>query len=145
MRNFRYINTGQISCEANHPDILNVPVELAVNVARSRNALVVYVNAKLLVMANRGSQNITLNYLCQEIGLSETTVKRAIGELDAFGFVKQSPRWQYLPFNPAHEAVIYHGDRPEVDENEGALSRIKDMYVFLESSWREYDEDGEEI
>lgn len=145
MRNFHYINTGQISCEATHPDILNVPVELAVNVARSRNALAVYVNAKLLVMANRGSRNITLDYLCQEMGLSETTVKRAISELDALGFVKKTQRWQYLPFNPRHDAVIYYGDRPEIDEEEGTLSRIKDMYVFLESPWREYDEDGEEV
>jgi hypothetical protein len=145
MRRFHYINTGQISCEAAHPGILNVPVELAVNVTQSRNALTVYVAAKLIVMANRGSQNITLDYLCDEVALSERTVKRAIAELDELGFAKQTERWQYTPFNPGHESVIYYGDRPEIDEHEGYLSRIKDMYVFLESPWREYDEDGEEI
>lgn len=144
MRKFQYINSGQISCEAIHPDILNVPVELAVNFTGSRNAIHVYVAAKLIVMRDSRSRNVTLRSLCSEVRMSEKTVKRAISELEESGFVRQVQRWNYVPHHPDAPTTTYVGNRPDINESDGALIRDKDMYIFLESPWREYDEDGEE-
>lgn len=145
MRNFNYLNTGQISCEAAHPEILNVPIDVAVNLTFSRNAVNVYVAAKLLTMAHRNSSSISMTHLCQQVKLSEKTVKKAIDELESIDYVKQVPRWTYVPHNPNYPATEYVGERPNVDESYGTVSRIKDMYIFLESPWREYDAEGEEI
>lgn len=145
VRNFDYFNTGQISCEAIHPNVLNVPIDVAVDLTYSRNTVNVYVAAKLLTMAYRGSSNISMTHLCEQVGLSEKTVKKSIDELESIGYVKQVKRWAYVPHNPNHPPIDYVGERPNVDEVYGTVSRIKDMYVFLESSWREYDAEGEEI
>lgn len=145
MRKFHYVNTGQISCEAIHPEILNVPIDVAVNFTYSRNVVNVYVAAKLLAMESRGRVNVSMSVLADRVNLSEKTVKKAIDELGEIGYVKQIPRWVYVPHNPDYSSTEYVVEPPDVDEHHGSLSRRKDMYIFLEKSWREFDADGEEI
>lgn len=133
----------QVTCKSIHPEIITVPVGLALAIYGDLNPVAVYVAAKLVAMRMRRfhAGEATLAAIAKHLNVSERTVKRSIDALKDIGFVTQHERWMFVPYGgPGETTHFYIDGKPEIDDPDGELVRMKDMYIFHEVS-----QDGEEL